>query len=136
MNKKFFRLASLASELSTYPTYHIGAAIISSRKIVSVGTNRWRTHTKQKKYTPYRYLDPYDVDVDVSRCHAEMDAIIKAGRTDLSGASIYVYRQDKNGDLANCKPCGACMQAIKEAGIKQVFYTSKDGYNHLEIVFN
>lgn len=133
-NAKFFRLASLASETSTYPKLHIGAAIVAGRKLVSVGANKWRTHTKQKKYTPYRYDTDWEADEDVGRCHAEMDAIIKAGRTDLAGASIYVYRKDMNGNLANCKPCGACMQAIKEAGIKDVFYTSKEGYNHLEIV--
>jgi len=63
-----------------------------------------------------------------------MDAINKAGRTDLSGASIYVYREDLNGDIADSKPCGACMRAIRESGIKNVFYTSRDGYNHLEII--
>lgn len=133
-NKKFFRLASLAADLSTYPKYHIGAAIVSGRKVVSIGTNRWRTHTKQKKYAPYRYSTAWEADADKGRCHAEVDAIIKAGRTDLNGASIYVYRQNLNGELANCRPCGACMQAIKEAGIKDVFYTSEDGYNHLEII--
>lgn len=133
-NLKFFRLASLASESSSYPKLHIGAVIVSGNKLVSVGANKWRTHTKQKKYTPYRYNTVWEADEDVGRCHAEMDAIIRAGRSDLSGATIYVYRQDMNGHLAESKPCGACMQAIKEAGIRDVFYTSRDGYNHLEIV--
>jgi deoxycytidylate deaminase len=133
-NSKFFRLAQLASESSTYPKLHIGAVIVNGRKLVSVRTNMWRTHTKQKKYTPYRYNTAWEADEDVGRCHAEMDAIIKAGRTDLEGASIYVYRQDMNGKLAVCKPCGACMQAIKEAGIKNIYFTSREGYNHLEIV--
>ena len=134
-NIKFFRLASKAAASSTYPRIKIGAVIVSGRKLVSIGSNRWRTHTKQKKYTPYRYILAEEAEGDIGRCHAEMDAIIKAGRNDLQGSSIYVYREDINGLLANCRPCGACMQAIKESGIKHVHYTSGDGYEHLEILY-
>jgi deoxycytidylate deaminase len=133
--KKFFRLASLAAKSSTYPKLHIGAAIAYGSRLVSIGTNKMRTHTKQKKYTSYRYANnAIAMEGDSGRCHAEMDAIIKAGRNKIVGASIFVHRRDLNGDLANCRPCGACMQAIKEAKIKDVYYTSRDGYNHLEIV--
>ena len=134
-NIKFFRLAQLLAETSTYPKLRIGAVIVAGRRVVSVGVNRWRTHTKQKKYAPYRYDTQEEAESDVGRCHAEMDALIKAGRAALHGASIYVYREDLNGLLAECRPCGACMQAIREAGIKNVHYTSRDGYNHLEIIY-
>jgi deoxycytidylate deaminase len=96
--------------------------------------NRIKTHTRQKKYTPFRYDNKEDAGGDPGRCHAEVDAIIKAGRVKLQGASIYIYREDINGLLAVCRPCGACMQAIKEAGIKHVHYTSREGFEHLEIM--
>jgi len=133
-NKRFFRLASVASKTSTYPRTHIGATIVIGRQLVSTGVNRWRTHTKQKRYSKYRYINIRDVETDAGRTHAEMDAIIKAGRTDLTGSSIYVYREDLTGAIADSKPCGACMRAIKDRGIKHIYYTSRDGYNHLELI--
>jgi deoxycytidylate deaminase len=130
---RFFRLAKVVSKTSTYPRKHFGAVIVSRRRLISSGVNRFRTHPKQKKYSPFRYECRHDAETDEGRVHAEMDAIIKAGRANLEGSSIYVYREDMHGKIADSKPCGACMQAIRDKGIKNVYYTSREGFNHLEL---
>lgn len=134
--ERFFKLAESVAEQSTYPRVHIGAVIANGKRVLSTGSNQWRTHTRQKKYATYRYKCQECARDEVGRIHAEMDAIIKAGKTNLHGSSIFVFRKDMKGILADCKPCGACMKAIKDAGIKRVFYTSRDGYNRLELVLN
>lgn len=133
--QRFFKLASSFSKQSTYPRVHIGAVIVMGRRVISHGANHWRTHTKQKKYASYRYECPECVRDEAGHIHAEMDAIIRAGKKNLQGSSIFVYREDLKGEIADCKPCGACMRAIKDAGIKRVYYTSRDGYNKLELVY-
>jgi deoxycytidylate deaminase len=55
-------------------------------------------------------------------------AIIKA-KQDLTGSSIYVYRETKNGALGLAKPCPSCREAIREAGINKVYYTIETGYS-------
>lgn len=58
-----------------------------------------------------------------------MSALIPLiNKEDLSRASIYVYRQLKDGSLGMCRPCKACMALIKNLGIRKVYYTTYDGY--------
>lgn len=129
-NKKYFMLAKAASELSDYDRIKIGAVIVHKKEIVSVGYNHKKSHPKQKELNKYRFEDEHD------RCnhflHAEMSAIVNSHYADLSDASIYVYRSNKEG-IQNCRPCAGCMKAIKEKGIKTIYYTTQDGYCKEEI---
>ena len=52
----------------------------------------------------------------------------------LKGCSIFVYRTNKNGQLAMAKPCDMCQKLIKYVGIKNMFYTTNDGEIKLEKV--
>lgn len=54
---------------------------------------------------------------------------------DFSKVKLYVYRQDLKGNLAMCRPCCACMKAIKDLGIKNIYYTTNDGYIHEVILW-
>ncbi len=40
---------------------------------------------------------------------------------------IYIYISYTNG-LGMARPCPACMAAIKELGIKNIYYTTDNGY--------
>lgn len=129
-DKKYFMLAKAASELSDYDRIKIGAVIVRKKEIVSIGYNHKKSHPKQKELNAYRFEDEHD------RCnhflHAEMSAIVNSHYADLSDASIYVYRSNKEG-IQNCRPCAGCMKAIKEKGIKTIYYTTQDGYCMEEI---
>lgn len=106
------------SELSSCNQKH-GAVIVKNGKTVAVGVN---------------------VDVNFNRIvtdpktqasiHAEVAALNSAKKMDLTGATIYVARTNRTGKPLMSKPCPRCQEAIKEAGIKKVYYTI-DNYMEL-----
>ena len=62
-------------------------------------------------------------DADYSMCnavHAEMNAIISAHRSDMLGATLYLYGEDSKGNEIRAVPCNICQNLIKNAGIKFV----------------
>lgn len=125
--RKYFDVALSVSKLSDYPRIKIGAVIAKGGDVISVGFNRKKSHPFQKKYNVHRGCGDESKDY----IHAEMSAIVKARHQDLQGATIYVSRNTVHGDTAMCKPCGACMKAIVDSGIKKIFYTSEDGFEEL-----
>lgn len=124
---RFFRKAKASSTKATHYKTKIGAVIVSGNYIVSTGMNREKSHTMQHRYDSRTHYHGTR-----SKLHAEIDALIKSGRMDLTGAEIYVYREDANGNIANCKPCVSCTQALKDAGVKHVYYTSRKGYEYVQ----
>ena len=92
--------------------YRLGACIAKANRIISVGYNRQKTHTKSRH--KYKWL------------HAEMDAILRA-REDLRGATIYVVRVRKNDTLGRSMPCRECMSWLAEVGIKKIIFCDQDG---------
>lgn len=130
----FFDLAEKVSQTSDYRKAKIGAVITNKSEIISVGSNKLKSHPLQKilnkKYFSSRFGGLYDTDKVVHRfnLHAELNAILNAGDRDLTGYSIYIFRKDCNGHISMSRPCKACMAAIKKCGIKKVYYTTRDGY--------
>lgn len=123
--RAYFSAAKAVSELSDHK-YKIGATVVLKHRIVSSGCNSdSKTHPLQKQYNRYRFIDDTP-----HKCHAELLALlplIKDG-VDLSNASIFTYREHKNGSLACARPCKSCMELIKDCGITKIFYTTEDGY--------
>lgn len=120
--KKKFDIAKAASICGLHETAKIGAAIFRKSELISIGFNSYKTHTMFNNIN-----NPFKKSTYV--LHAEMSAILKAKR-DLVGCDIYVYREyKKNGFTAMSRPCIACYTALKEAGIKYIYYTSENGFN-------
>lgn len=124
---RYFELAKNASKFSTYKRYHIGAVLVYKNKIISVGFNIDKENPLQKEYNKLRGLD---TDSIKNSLHAEMMCILRAKKMeiDFSKCSIYVFREYRNGTIAVAKPCNACMQAIKDIGIRDVYYTGDGSY--------
>ncbi len=61
------------------------------------------------------------------RVHAEVRAVLKAGRKDIRCATIFIFRSNKNGKIGMAKPCTLCEALLRDKGIKNVFYTTSDG---------
>jgi dCMP deaminase len=60
--------------------------------------------------------------------HAEMNAIINAGRDKTLGATLYLSGFDvKTGELIDAEPCFLCKRIILNAGIYKVICRTKDG---------
>lgn len=102
--------------LATFSTcsFRHGAVIVKGGRVISVGINSMRNH-------PDHVADARTQ----SSTHAEAAAIRAAGRyTDLSGATIFIARIARDGKTPMMSaPCVNCQKALKEAGIKKVFYT-------------
>jgi deoxycytidylate deaminase len=114
MKPKHCDVAVKMAQKSDYK-FRVGCVIVRGSKIVSFGWNDGvKTHTKSNH--PFKSL------------HAEADAIISARREDLSGCSAYVARLRKDGSIAIAKPCQFCEAMLRKVGIKQVFYTTDDGW--------
>ena len=99
-------VARAASKLSPMKT-RVGAAVVRGGRVLGVGYNRMGTsRLSTSKWSR----------------HAEIAALISAG--DCRGAVLYVYREhNKTGEPLLAKPCDACNEAIRMAGIKKVVHT-------------
>lgn len=125
--EKYFMLAKNASNFSDFPRIHIGCVLIYKNKILSVGWNTKKENPLQKYYNKYRN---FDTDKYKNPLHAEMMSILKIRNIEIDWKKVnmFIYREHKNGKTALAKPCKACKQAIKDTGIKNIYYTSSDGY--------
>jgi deoxycytidylate deaminase len=126
LQEKLFKVAESVACLSEFPRIQIGAVIAKKSNIIAVGVNQEKSHPTQKEFNLNRFNGK--LDTCQHHLHAEMDAFLKVRNTDLSKASIYVFRRNANNELAMSRPCPACMAMIKKSGIKKVYYTTNDGF--------
>ena len=129
--KQGITLAREAFKCSPYKKIRIGAVVQKKKRILGIGFNQKKTHPKQQKFNSLR--DGFSGKWR-GYLHAEMDALRKVEDNDLKDATIYVYRELHDGSLGICRPCEACMAAIKKAGIRTIVYTNWDGNICKEIV--
>ena len=110
MNKTYSRAAESACRKATHGSYRVGCVAFRGGSVIGIGHNgRDKTHTISR--SRFRKL------------HAEEDLI---RRVDLRGASVFVTRLNKSGP-AMAKPCETCEAALREAGVKRIFYTDRCG---------
>lgn len=100
--------------------------------VSGLGSNMCKLATK-----PNMSKEQYNQCTDFGRCsnHAETSAIRKflhqkkgTKKDVLKGCTISVSRYTRSGDLALAKPCSGCILLIKLVGIKNVCYTTDDGW--------
>jgi deoxycytidylate deaminase len=128
--KRYITKALEASLMSDYHRIKIGAVIVDGNYIVASASNTRRSHPRQAQFNSRAKR------LAIHSClHAEVHALIRSGRYDLSGTELYVGRFDRTGKFGNCKPCLACQMAIKDAGINVVYYTTPtEGIKHYEVI--
>lgn len=123
--KAFFRVAKNMSELSDHK-HKIGAVVVLKHRIISTGMNsNTKCNAHQAKLDTKMFGG-----LHFGKIHAETDALIPLikTKTDLSDASIFVYREHKNTNSAMARPCERCMGLIKSCGIKTIYYSTEDGF--------
>lgn len=119
---RMIRAATALSLNSPYPRIHIGAVVARKNVVLGMGFNRPKSHPLQKKYNELVGR------VTKNDClHAEMDALNSCYNEDLSGCVMYVSRLSKDYKNAMCRPCAACMQAMKDRYIERTVYLTTDG---------
>lgn len=110
----FMGIAMLSSCRSKDPSTQVGACIVNDRnKIMSVGYNGFPQGCSDDDFPWEREGDAYDTKYHYV-CHAELNAILNSGGSNLEGCKIYVA----------LFPCNECAKAIIQSGIKEVLYLS------------
>lgn len=128
----FFNIAKEMSKLSDYARHKIGCAIIYKGRVISSGHNSNKTNPLQRRYNRLRFSDDTP-----AKLHAETAALLpllKNKDIDLSKVKVYLYRQHADGSLAMSRPCPSCMKLLSDNGIKEIRYTTENGYAVEEII--
>lgn len=111
--ERLLSLAKQASRKSDHYKYRMGCVIAKGNKVLGTGHNLIKTHPR----SPHKF----------GMIHAEFMAAINAGY-DISGATVYVFRQFKDGTPSIAKPCEDCWRFLMECGVKQVVYSYEGSF--------
>lgn len=134
---KIARECSLKSDYtSNCSSARVGCITVYKGTILTKSFNSDKTHTIQAKYNKWRYNSEEAKKYLPSKIHAELGCIqrIKYLDIDFSKVHVYVYRETKNGKMALARPCPSCFAAIKELGIKNIHYSTENGFCHEKLI--
>lgn len=125
---RYFEKAKQVADISDYYKTHIGCVAVYQGQAIGLGCNCNKTHPTQHYYNRYRK----QADNMLPKLHAEISCInqIKNLNINFSKVKLYIYRIRKNQPFGLARPCPSCMAAIKDLGIKNIYYTTNDGYSH------
>jgi len=128
---RYFDKARKTANISDYHKIHIGCVAVYHGSIIGIGCNCNKTHPIQKKYNKYRKSS----GSMLPKLHAEISCInsIKNLDVNFGKVKLYIYRIRRDQPFGLSRPCSSCMAAIKDLGIKDIYYTTNDGYVHERI---
>lgn len=100
-----------------------------------------RGNVLSKKQNDYSRSHPFQKAMSIragmheerTKLHAEINAIITAGKSRKKIHTLFIERYDSEGFPKLAKPCKSCMEGIHLAGIKKIIYTTEDGEQIEEI---
>ena len=137
--KKYFDKAKEVSKLSDFPKTKLGCVIVYKGIVIGVGFNSNKTSPMQKKYSkPIYDRDGFIETKHAFSMHAEiacLNSVKYIEGIDWGKCAMFIYREHKSKHVPLlAKPCEACMSAILEKGIKEVYYTTDEiPYKKLEL---
>ena len=125
---KYFLKARQVATISDYYKTHIGCVAVYQGQVIGLGCNTNKTHPIQKFYN--RYREPSDTMLP--KLHAEISCInqIKHLNINFSKVKLYIYRIRKDQPYGMARPCPSCMAAIRDLGIRDIYYTTNEGYSY------
>ena len=128
---RYFEKAKQTALISDFYKTRVGCVAVYQNSIIGIGCNSNKTHPRQKYYNKYRMLSN---DL-LPKLHAEINClnIIRRMDVNFSKVKLYIYRIKKDGTFGISRPCPSCIAAIKDLGIKDIYYTTNDGYVHERI---
>ena len=131
---KYFNKARQVAYISDYSKTHIGCVAVYQGQVIALGFNCNKTHPKQHYYNRYRKQS----DDMLPKLHAEISCLnqLKNLNVNFSKVRLYIYRIRKDQPYGLARPCPSCMAAIKDLGIKDIFYTTNDGYSYEKLENN
>ena len=94
----------------------MGAVTISpNRKILSVSSNRMKTHPLQEQFKPRE---------SAIWLHAEISALVR-NKFSNENCELLVARWRRDNKLGYSRPCCGCARAMLDAGISYCYYIDK-----------
>ena len=125
---KYFNKAHQIATISDYKKTHVGCVAVYQGQVIGLGCNCNKTHPIQKKYNRYRKPS----DSMLPKLHAEINCLNQIKHMDInfSKVKLYIYRIRKDQPFGMARPCPSCMAAIRDLGVRNIFYTTNDGYAH------
>ena len=129
---KHFSKARQIAGISDFRKIHIGCVAVYQGQVIGLGCNANKTHPMQKFYNRYRQQP----DNLLPKLHAEISCLnqIKHLNINFTKVKLYIYRIRKDQPYGMARPCPSCMAAIKDLGIKNVYYTTDNGYAYEKII--
>jgi deoxycytidylate deaminase len=123
--RAYFAAAKAMSELSDH-RHKLGVVVVNKHRIISTGFN---SDTKCHKVQALLDKDRYGCECP-GKIHAETSALLPLIRdnVDLHRATIYIYREHRNGSRALARSCPSCQKLIRQCGIKRMYYTVENGF--------
>lgn len=131
---KYFDKARQVATVSNYPKIHVGCISVYQGQVIGLGCNCNKTHPMQKFYNRYREQS----ESMLPKLHAEISCLNQIKNLDInfSKVKLYIYRIRKDQPFGLARPCPSCMAAIKDLGIKEIYYTANDGYGYEKLENN
>lgn len=130
----YMSITKQVSKRSKCYRINMGAMIVKDDQIIStgyIGAPRKTKDCLEHGFCLRTDLDiPHGQRYEMCRSvHAEMNAIINAARAGVSllGGDMYIYGEKKEEEPVNAFPCFICKKMIINAGIKNVFCSTKSG---------
>lgn len=129
---KYFSKARQIASVSDYPKIHIGCVAVYQGQIIGIGCNCNKTHPTQKFYN--RYRDPSEGLLP--KLHAEISCINQIKHLDInfSKVKLYIYRIRNDQPFGMSRPCPSCINAVRDIGIKHIYYTTNEGMVYERII--
>ena len=131
---KHFNEAKKLAMSSEYPSFKLGCVIVYKGKVVGRGVNSTKTCPTQKFYNRHYRKFHAGTKPPVDSIHAEVAALKSvpyavSKEMDWSRAKVYIYRfaPGKPSGHGMARSCSGCMQALKDKGVRKLYYTTEDG---------
>lgn len=101
---------------SSKEDFRLGAVLFRGGSIINASSNSYKILSYRRPLFEY----------EATR-HAECAVIHNIPKEVLKECGMIVIRIDRKNNIVSAKPCKACIQAIKSAGISKLFYSSYNG---------
>lgn len=127
--QRYFNLARQASKYSHMHRARVGSVFVYKNKVLSAGWNSDKTAPIQAYWNKERFdesKEPYCLH----SLHAETTALLNIRHLDIdwSKVTVFNWRVKKDESQGNSRPCKSCMAMLMAQGIKDVFYSTDNGW--------
>lgn len=129
--EKLTKLYDDIYDVRPYKKIKMVSFLLYKGKIVSFGTNSEKTSVKQNYYRKKAIGEDYEYD----KRHSEVDCLNKiTANVNLKKCELVVISKKNDGSFRLAKPCPICQRAIKDYGIKKVWFTTyENGFKRIEL---